>query len=978
MDPGQRPQAEANGSFEQVLATYLDDPLTGSAGCRIATIASHAQFATELKDFFDAEDSVSQIANAIPSSHASHAGDRLGNYELLRELGRGGMGVVYLARDKRLDREVALKLIGAQGSRSPNEIWRFQNEVDAISQLSHPSLVPIFDYGEHHGQFYFTMKHIDGQSLAVWTATHHARMQSSATKRDYELTVAKIVRDIARAIHHAHQRGILHRDLKPTNILLEQDDHPVVVDFGLAKQMQEDLAMTQTGALVGTPAYMAPELLLKSDFHGHRKTSTNPMTTAVDVYGLGTILYFLLMGRAPFESQNLFELLSQVREQQARSLCSSNSLVDRGLDAICGKCLEKTPSDRYESAEALASDLECWLNGRPLVARPLPFQEKVIRWCYRHKVLVGLMILVSASILFGIGALTMGLQVATEARDSAIKQRQEALKNLRVVIQEINDLENRRPDLDEMRLDLLTRIQDQLRPMLNDNVHGSLADETSFWLEVDAGDTQENRGHFDAAREHFAKAMAIAQKIPDDEKGNQQRIYSFALSHMGDLETTKNHGRQAVEYFQQCLRVRETLAEKFPSIQANADLALAKLKLAISLLSLFSEFGGQETLSRELSLARESLAMFQDLSELQPDNVWHARFMGASREMIARGLLSHGEREASNHECRQGVAELEAAAKRLPEYRLILEWHACYIIDLLANCCWCSGRFDEGEQAGRRTLEIRRRIVEFNPQATQTKHLQLQSLDRIGQNQMGMEKWQEAIQTLREAVNLFKEFRSDGAGIDFLRSEVHCVEHFIMAAEGYEEFDVETVQAMDLCFEVLQHGMDSSELGRQQAGRIFDMIIAKLQLLLLCERREEAHEVFRELQRFASETPTLQNLEPVSEQLNFQLELLAADASVLDKALLKVPLNPGLMFRLQNRFEMRRDAEGLADVSDILFHRVPDCMSKRLGAKGMAKARALDPTGVGIRYQPQFEKMLEALRNYVGVADPWIKELIGE
>ena len=495
-------------ALEQVLAAYLEATEHGQSASRETWLAKHAHVADGLNRYFEAVDAVSSLTQRIRPVPLSSTDQICGSYLLLHEIGRGGMGVVYRARHLLLDRVVALKLIRTGGLLASGDTRRFQNEAEAASRLDHPNIVPIYEFGEHDGQFYFTMKLVDGTSLADWRPLDAALTSNPAAARMHHRRIANVMLETARAVHHAHQRGILHRDLKPSNILLDHEAHAFVADFGLARQIHGDSDITQAGTIVGTPSYMAPEQALPAPFDSSssKESHRSFVTTAADVYGLGAVLYFLLTGRPPFRGETPLATLALVRDTEAPSPASLNSAVDGDLNAICRKCLEKEPNRRYESAEALAQDLDRWLRGQPTLARPPRPFERNWRWCRRNQLLTGLLGTIVVLSVFGVVSLAVGITAANRARNDAISQRQAALANLRAVIAEINDLENRRPDLDEMRLELLTRIQKQLEPMLNDSIHGSLADETNFWLEIDAGDVQKLRGRaVDARRQRSSQ-----------------------------------------------------------------------------------------------------------------------------------------------------------------------------------------------------------------------------------------------------------------------------------------------------------------------------------------------------------------------------------------------------------------------------------------------------------------------------------------
>jgi WD40 repeat protein len=329
------------------------------------------------------------------SAKAEHSAPRplgrtprfLGEYEILEEIARGGMGVVYRAHQDKLNRFVALKLIRDSSLAGPADLRRFRTEAEAVAQLDHPNIVPIYDIGQIDDQPYFSMRLIAGGNLA----DHIPRLQQDS--RAATVLIAKV----ARAVHYAHQRTILHRDIKPSNILLDEDGEPYVTDFGLAKRIGPDLggtAATVPGMVMGTPAYMPPE---------QARGDAKSVTTAADVYSLGATLYTALTGQAPFAGDSAAEIMRQVLDQNPGRPRSINPKLDRDLETICLKCLEKEPPRRYGSAEAMAEDLERWLAGMPIMARPVPAWEKAVMWVKRQRALAALLSMLLLALLGLIG-----------------------------------------------------------------------------------------------------------------------------------------------------------------------------------------------------------------------------------------------------------------------------------------------------------------------------------------------------------------------------------------------------------------------------------------------------------------------------------------------------------------------------------------------------------------------------------------------
>jgi eukaryotic-like serine/threonine-protein kinase len=312
-----------------------------------------------------------------------------GDYELLEELGRGGMGIVYKARQSSLNRMVALKMIRSGELASENEVKRFRVEAEAAANLDHPNIVTVYEVGEHAKRQYLTMRLVEGQNLAE----HVVALVSPLAGTSAAALMAKV----ARAIHHAHQRRILHRDLKPSNILIDAAGEPHVADFGLAKQVDVPGDVTLTGVLLGTPSYMSPE---------QATGQIHTLTTATDVYGLGALLYFTMTGRPPFRGGNALETLQMVKEREPDSPTSINPKVDRDLETICLKCLEKDPNRRYNSADAVAGDLERTLKHEPILARKTSRSERVWRWSRRNPILALLSGGLAVTAVLGLAAVT--------------------------------------------------------------------------------------------------------------------------------------------------------------------------------------------------------------------------------------------------------------------------------------------------------------------------------------------------------------------------------------------------------------------------------------------------------------------------------------------------------------------------------------------------------------------------------------------
>jgi eukaryotic-like serine/threonine-protein kinase len=404
--------------LDEVVTAYMKAVEAGQPPDRDQLLAEYPDLADELAAFFAADSQVNRAAAHLrvdadaPTTGlaTTPAGpgmkvEYFGDYHLLEEVGRGGMGVVYKALQETLNRTVALKMILSGQLANDTDVRRFRAEAEAAAKLDHPGIVPVYEVGQHDGHHYFSMAFVEGTSLARRLA------QGLPAPRE----AAELTRKVAEAVAYAHVEGVVHRDLKPANILIDQSGQPRLTDFGLAKRVEGDSGLTSTGQILGTPSYMPPEQA------SGRGDAVGPLS---DVYSLGAVLYCLLTGRPPFQADNPLDTLMQVLQREPVAPRQMNPAIPRDLETICLKCLQKEPQKRYPSARDLAADLGRFLDGRPIMARPVGPVERTWRWCRRNPAVAGLMTTVALALVVGTAVSTwFGIEARRNARDADTARR---------------------------------------------------------------------------------------------------------------------------------------------------------------------------------------------------------------------------------------------------------------------------------------------------------------------------------------------------------------------------------------------------------------------------------------------------------------------------------------------------------------------------------------------------------------------------
>ncbi len=540
-----------------------------------------------------------------------------GDYEITRELARGGMGVVFLARQVSLNRKVALKMILAGQLADDIDVKRFYTEAEAAANLDHPGIVPIHEVGQHDGQHYFSMGFVEGQSLAQLLAT------GPLPPRDAAALLAKV----ADAIEYAHSRGVIHRDLKPGNILLGPNGNPRVTDFGLAKKVAGDSGLTASGQIMGTPSFMPPEQA------GGNRGDVGP---AADVYSLGATLYAMVTGRPPFQAATAMDTVIQVVGNEPVAPRRLNAGIPRDLETIVLKCLEKEPAKRYESAAALAGDLRRFLSGEPILARPVGPAERAWRWSKRNRLVASLLTIVAILTAAGTTTITvLWLRAESSRREAlaATERTKQALKDemaasaraeasAATARRAVNDYLDKitdspqlhRPGLIGLRRDLLTQALTYYENFLRDSAtdpslhaEAAAAQNRAAMIQTELGDT--NR-----AIETGRRAVDLVERLVRDhpETSAYRQLLARSLVSLANALRTTRQPQEALAAYRRAAEIHETLFRTEP---ANTDYAA---DLAVTWSNLANVLGNSGQTQEAESLLSRDRTHLEDLVRRAP------------------------------------------------------------------------------------------------------------------------------------------------------------------------------------------------------------------------------------------------------------------------------------------------------------------------------------------------------------------------
>jgi tetratricopeptide (TPR) repeat protein len=775
--------------LEEAMAEYLLAADAGNPPDRSAFLANYPQLHEELSEFLADREAVDQLVSPLrPVEDARRAADEtaaltpggagsvgasgaiestqveweqtrslsrgtavryFGDYEILQESGRGAMGVVYRARQVSLNRPVALKMIKAGVLADDSELRRFQNEAEAVALLDHAGIVPVYEVGDHDGQKYFSMKLVEGGNLAEQLASIRANPRAAAA----------LLAETAEAVQHAHMRGILHRDLKPANILIDSEGHPHVTDFGLAKRVDRDVEMTETGMVLGTPAYMSPE-----QASGRRGT----ITTATDVYGLGAILYAILAGRAPFRGNSVMETLDAVRAKPPEPPTKFNAKVPRDLETICLKCLEKDPRRRYGSAQALADDLHNWLDSRPITARRVSTPERAWLWCKRRPAVAAMSAMALLSLIAGLIVTSVALRRALRAEDEAILQAAAANRRLDQALEAVEDYNTSvgaevllgQKEFQDLRQRLLERPKRFYENLAKELSSASPRDRRARVLLARGrhglGNTLNLLGDVGKARKEFQESISILRDLDATRRGGDAELASrLATTSMclgqsqhalGDLDGAIASAREAADILARLCAAdpgnaayRNSLAGAYHDIgwaqthKGNLNGAIASYE---ECLAIRSKLVAQDWNSLEY---RTNLGMtYGNLNEVQQAKADYAEAVRTAREAI-RILRTVVADRPKYYKCRDVLADTYTG----------LGWAQL-----------SAGELDSAATALSEAISIDTQLVNEQPNVAEYRFGLANAQNTLGLVKSALREFDGACASYREAIDLYSELAS--------------------------------------------------------------------------------------------------------------------------------------------------------------------------------------------------------------------------
>jgi serine/threonine protein kinase/tetratricopeptide (TPR) repeat protein len=661
---------------------------------------------------------------------------QLPGYEILEELGRGGMGVVYLARQLTLNRLVAIKMVLGGGSAGAEQLARFQAEGQAVAALQHPNIVQIHEVGQHDSLPYFSLEFVDGGSL---DKTLKGQPQPP-------LAAAKLTETLARAMQRAHDQSIVHRDLKPANILLTQDGTPKITDFGLAKQLNSDSTHTKSGVLLGTPSYVAPE---------QARGDVKEVGPAADIYSLGAILYELMVGRPPFLGTTYLDTVMQVLRDDPVAPTRLVPQIPIDLETICLKCLQKDPARRYRSADELAEDCRRFQLGEPILSRPISQLERMVSWSRRNPRMASLIATVVALlVLVVVGSLAAAYMINGERQEAllaqrtaetaeqtarkaeeaaklseqaaissaeeakrnaaaALKQSQLSLTTLQLLVDKVQRQLDQVPGMQDLKKSLLQTAVEGLDKVAANYENSPSVEATRLAAHYQMGNLFRQMGASLQAVREFERAYEVAQRRADAEPQNaaSQENLTLVLLTLGDVELDLSRNLSAASlHYREAQRILEALQQRPPEQLANVNPLVTRQRLAEVHMRIGTTHLRLGVPAKALESYQRALELRQAILAQEPDAAAWKVNVANSHQALAEVQLSLANTDQAQQEYQRALGLVEGVAKAHPDAPVIREQLANMTGDY-GDLCLRLRQLDQAEDYLRRSHKLQSELA---------------------------------------------------------------------------------------------------------------------------------------------------------------------------------------------------------------------------------------------------------------------------
>ncbi len=711
------------------------------------------------------EDALAQLLKKSPHEHPTTGLRLVTGFQILDELGRGGMGVVYRAVQPALNRQVAIKMIGKSSQASKLELTRFRLEAEASAALNHPNIVQVYDVGEIDGQPYIAMELVQGGTLSEYLQRRPLEYK--------EATLLMI--ELTQAVQHAHSSGIVHRDLKPSNILLVSSREesasaslpkPKIADFGLAKRIDLSAGVSSSGNILGTPSYMSPEQIV-----GDTKLVGPP----ADVYSLGAVLYETLVGRPPFKGANAIETIALVKSTNPVRPSTLRAGFPKDLETICLKCLEKSTSDRYPSAKALLDDLERFRDGRPILAKPASLARRSLDWSKRHPTLCAS---IAASIFAVVGVISVGLVYNASlqrALQTAKGERSRANDNFQVAFQSVEQMLDRvgfaqlaqTPEMEDVREKLLSDAVAFYSKLLEGQPDADVESRRQYYRALfRLGQIQWTLGQQDSALKSLGDSIDLQKKLVDQAPDRHELQHELAASYI-----TKSQITQDKDDYQMSIRLLEAIVNDYPV--CKIDLAQAVNNLAIATPSMEQR---EKLHLRAQELRKELLANSPSDAKLQYS-------LAETQHNLAFLYFTTGRKLEAEAAYRDALQMFETLAKN---HQSVTDYHRALAECLahMANMAHSAQRPEEAIELIRRAISTSRLLAARFPKIPSMREAVTRGLSNEAAFQIAASRFDQASLLAEEAVKIASQLKEEFPGSHYQFIEANSLTIWATALSG--------------------------------------------------------------------------------------------------------------------------------------------------------------------------------------------------